>query len=65
MKGFFQFLITAVVVLAALKLLVLLLEPKLTFFPYRQIYETPEDRGIQYQELDFSTGDGKTLNSGS
>lgn len=63
MKKFFQVLIVVLVVLVALKLLVVVVEPKLTFFPYRKIFQTPEDFGVEYQEVSIPTSDSETLNA--
>jgi fermentation-respiration switch protein FrsA (DUF1100 family) len=63
MKSVFQITITVALALIVLKILVILLEPKMTFFPYRLIYETPKDTGIEYQDLSFPTSDGETLNA--
>lgn len=63
MRNFLQFIVAAALLFALLKVLVLLAEPKLTFFPYRHIQKTPGDYGIEFQELNFPTEDGETLNA--
>ena len=61
MKNLLHGVIVVFAVLVLLKLLVILLEPKLTFFPYREIAKTPEDFGIEYREISIPTSDGETL----
>lgn len=63
MKSVVHSLIAIAAFLTIMKLLVLLLEPRLTFFPYREIDRTPADFGIEYQELSFPTSDGETLSA--
>jgi hypothetical protein len=50
MKSFFLIAFSIVGLLILLKVFVLWIEPKLTFYPFRQIEETPEDYGVPYQE---------------
>jgi fermentation-respiration switch protein FrsA (DUF1100 family) len=54
---------TVVLALIILKIFVILLEPKLTFFPYRPMPDTPKSYGIEYQDLSFATQDGETLHA--
>ena len=61
MKSFISFALTLTLAFVLLKILVVLLEPKLTFFPSSRILETPKEYGIEYRELSFSTDDGETL----
>ncbi len=61
MKIVLHILITLSVALGVLKLLVTLVEPQLTFFPYREIPETPEDLGVEYEEIFLPTSDGETI----
>lgn len=50
-----------VAVMVGLKLLVVLLEPHLTFFPMRGLALTPEDMGIPYREIPLETADQQTI----
>ena len=54
-------LLTVVVVLALLKVLVWFLEPRMAFFPWRGVQETPAAAGIQYSDHSIRTADGETL----
>jgi len=47
--------------LAILKILVLILEPRLTFFPFHRIDMIPADLGIPYEEHFIDTPDGARL----
>jgi fermentation-respiration switch protein FrsA (DUF1100 family) len=47
--------------LIALKLLVLLAEPYLTFMPVRDLALTPGDLGLPYEEIEMPTDDGETV----
>ncbi len=49
--------------LILLKILVLLVEPKLTFFPFRTIDDLPSDRGVPYREHWVETPDGERLSA--
>jgi fermentation-respiration switch protein FrsA (DUF1100 family) len=49
--------------LVALKLLVLLLQPSLTFFPTRRLDGTPAEVGVPFRDLTIPTSDGETLNA--
>ena len=51
----------AIVTLAVLKLLVVWLEPRMAFFPFRGVQETPASAGLAYVDLSIRTGDGETL----
>jgi hypothetical protein len=51
----------ALAVLAALKVAVLLLEPRLTFFPVRALPRTPAAAGLPYEEMRTRTADGLDL----
>ena len=63
MKNISQYIIATALGLVFLKVLVVLLEPKLTFFPHREITQTPKDFEIDYREITFSTEDGETLSA--
>jgi fermentation-respiration switch protein FrsA (DUF1100 family) len=60
-KSIVTLLLATVVVLAGVKLLVVLLEPRLAFFPVRGLDVTPRDFGIDFEELELKTADGETL----
>jgi hypothetical protein len=47
--------------LAALKLLVLFLEPRLAFYPMRGLGATPREVGVRYRNLRIRTADGETV----
>jgi len=47
--------------LLALKLLVLLAEPHLTFMPVRDLSLTPGDLGLPFEEVGLTTDDGETV----
>jgi uncharacterized protein len=55
--------ITVVVVLALLKLLVVWLEPRMAFFPWRGVQQTPGDAGLEYQDVTIETADGERLHA--
>ncbi len=44
-----------------LKLLVWWLEPRMAFFPFRGVQETPSSVGLPYEDLRIPTADGQTL----
>lgn len=48
-------------VLAALALLVRLLENRLTFYPWREFESLPEDYGLEYEEIRLSPTPGDTI----
>ena len=54
-------LITLVAVLAVLRLLVWWAEPKMAFFPWSGVQETPAAAGVQYTDHSIRTTDGETL----
>jgi fermentation-respiration switch protein FrsA (DUF1100 family) len=54
-------LVTTVVVLIGLKLLVVWLEPRMAFFPFRGVQQTPESVGLPYTDLRIRTSDGESL----
>ena len=56
-------IVTAVLVLAALKLLVMWLEPRVAFFPLPGVQETPTSAGLPYEDLHIRTADGETLHA--
>jgi fermentation-respiration switch protein FrsA (DUF1100 family) len=47
--------------LAALKLLVIWIEPRMAFFPIPGVQETPATAGLKYQDVHIRTSDGETL----
>lgn len=48
---------------AAVKLLVVVLEPRLTFFPLRGLTSTPQKGEISYQEMTVPTRDGENVHA--
>src|SRR5688572_11570854 len=52
-----------VVAAAALKLLVWWLEPKMAFFPFSGVQETPGAAGVQFADHKIPTADGETLHA--
>jgi fermentation-respiration switch protein FrsA (DUF1100 family) len=53
--------VTALIVIAGLKLMVSWLEPKLAFFPSRGVQATPASAGLPFVDLKVPTEDGETL----
>ena len=49
--------------LAGLKLLVWWLEPRMAFFPWRGVQETPASFGLAYTEHKITTADGESLHA--
>ena len=60
-KLIFLYLLFIVVGVMGLKLLVVLLEPRLTFFPIRGLDATPEKAGLQFKEIPIQTVDEETV----
>ena len=56
-------LLRVVLVLVALKLLILWLEPRMAFFPLRGVQETPAVAGVPFRDVKFDTADGQTLHA--
>lgn len=54
-------LILVILVLVALKLLVVWLEPRMAFYPVRGVQATPEAMSLSYADLRIQTEDGETL----
>jgi uncharacterized protein len=54
-------LITGLALVAGLKVLVWWLEPRMAFFPYAGIQQTPAAARVQYADVTIPTADGKTL----
>ena len=54
-------LLTIVLILLGLWALVAWLQPRMAFFPWRGIQQTPESAGIPYTDLKITTADGVTL----
>jgi pimeloyl-ACP methyl ester carboxylesterase len=61
MRNLVYLLLAIGLLLALLKVLVPVLEPKLTFFPFREIPRTPREFGVDYQEFLIPTTDGVTI----
>lgn len=61
MRSLLYLLIAIGLLLALLKILVPVLEPKLTFYPFREIPRTPCEFGVDYQEFQIPTSDGMTI----
>jgi fermentation-respiration switch protein FrsA (DUF1100 family) len=60
-KLIFLYLLFFVVGMMALKLLVVLLEPRLTFFPIRGLDTAPEKSGLPIKEIPLQTADEETV----
>jgi fermentation-respiration switch protein FrsA (DUF1100 family) len=58
-----RLLVFLVVAAAALKLLVWWLEPKMAFFPFRGVQETPATVGVEFTDQKIRTADGETLHA--
>jgi fermentation-respiration switch protein FrsA (DUF1100 family) len=56
-------LLIVVVLVVALKLLVLWLEPRIAFYPIRGIQATPDALSLSYADLRIQTEDGETLHA--
>jgi fermentation-respiration switch protein FrsA (DUF1100 family) len=56
-------LITLVIVIVGVKLLVWWLEPRMAFFPWHGIQETPAAYGLAYTDHRITTPDGETLHA--
>ncbi len=63
MARLISFVVTALVVLALLKLLVLWIQPHMAFFPIRGVQATPQSVGVRYADVTFETRDGETLHA--
>jgi len=61
MKNLFQALLAISAFLITIKVLVVLIEPKMTFFPHKQLTRTPADFGVPYEEHLITTIDGESL----
>jgi uncharacterized protein len=55
--------LTLVVALAALKLLVWWLEPRMAFFPIRGVQQTPAEYKLDFEDLTIQTADGEALHA--
>ncbi len=60
-KSILFYLILLTTGIMALKILVLLLEPHLTFYPTKGTGITPTERGISFREINLKTDDGETI----
>ena len=58
-----RLLIFAAVAFLALKLLVRWLEPRMAFFPFTGVQETPAALGVPYTDHQIRTADGETLHA--
>ena len=63
MKRVLRLLVFLVVAVAALKMLVWWLEPKMAFFPFKGVQETPASLGVAFTEARIPTADGETLHA--
>ena len=54
-------LVAVILIAAALKLLVWWLEPRMAFFPWTGVQETPASAGLDFTELRIPTADGEML----
>ena len=59
----FLYILFFIVVMLALKMLVVLLEPRLTFFPIRGLETDPDNMGIPVKEIPIQTSDEETVHS--
>jgi fermentation-respiration switch protein FrsA (DUF1100 family) len=57
-----KILIIVVLGTAVLKALFIILEQKSLYHPYKEIPGTPRNLGIDYEDVNFKTSDGQTLN---
>jgi fermentation-respiration switch protein FrsA (DUF1100 family) len=62
-KRVMRLLITAAVVVGALKLFVWWLEPRMAFYPIRGVQETPATVGLAFTDVRIPTEDGETLHA--
>ena len=58
-----RFLITAAVVVGALKLFVWWVEPRMAFYPIRGVQETPATVGLAFTDVRIPTEDGEMLHA--
>lgn len=63
MKAIIFFLAIAALTIGLLKVLVLLLEPRMTFIPSKEIPTTPRDFGIDFRDLTIPTSDNSTVSA--
>jgi len=59
----FLYILFFIVVMVALKMLVVLLEPRLTFFPIQGLETDPDKMGISVKEIPIQTADEETLHT--
>jgi len=62
-KLIFLYILSFIVVMVALKMLVVLLEPRLTFFPIRGLETDPDKMGIPVKEIPIQTLDEETVHT--
>jgi uncharacterized protein len=58
-----RFALTLVLALAALKLLVWWLEPRMAFFPFDGVQRTPAAYQLEFEDVEIVTADGETLHA--
>jgi len=58
-----SWLLSAAVAAALLKLLVIWLEPRMAFFPFRGVQETPASAGVAFSDETIATADGERLHA--
>lgn len=63
MKAIIYVVSIAALSFIVLKIIVLFLEPRLTFFPSRDVPQTPGDFGISYQDLNIPTADNSSVSA--
>ena len=54
-------LLTLIIFAAALKLLAWWLEPRMAFFPWTGVQQTPASAGVEFSDVRIPTADGETL----
>ena len=64
MRPWLGALVTLVAVLAGVKVLVWWLEPRMAFFPWRGVQETPASYGVTFSDHTITTADGETVHAG-
>jgi len=56
-----SYLITFILGLLLLNVWMYFQQPRMTFYPMREIYQTPENWGLDYENISFRTADGVRL----
>ncbi len=62
-KLIFLYILSFIVGMVTLKVLVVLLEPRLTFFPIRGLETDPDKMGISVKEIPILTSDEETVHT--